>query len=146
MSALRFAFRQLLKSPGFTAVVILTLALGIGANSAIFAVVNAVLLRPAPYKTPERLVWVWENNLSKNIQISPISAGNFSDLREQNRVFENLSAWNALDFNLTGQGEPERVLGARVFWNFFEVLGIRPALGRTFLAEEDRPGAPSVVL
>ena len=81
MNDLRFAFRQLLKNPGFTAAALLTLALGIGANTAIFSVVNAVLLRPLPYKNADRLVWIWENNLSKNIPINPASPGNLADWR-----------------------------------------------------------------
>ena len=146
MNDLRFAFRQLLKNPGFTAVAVLTLALGIGANSAIFSVVNAILLRPLPYKNPDRLVWVWENNLSKNIPINPASPANLMDWRNESRVFESLSAWDGQSFNLTGEGEPERILGAKVFANFSEVLGVQPVLGRTFLIEEDRVGANPVAL
>src|SRR6266487_3060037 len=143
---LRFAFRQLLKNPSFTAVAVFTLALGIGANSAIFSVVNAVLLRPLPYKNPDRLVWVWENNLSKNIPINPASPANLMDWRNESHVFESLSAWDGQSFNLTGAGEPERILGAKVFANFFEVLGVQPVLGRTFIIEEDRAGANPVAL
>jgi len=146
MNDLRFAFRQLLKNPGFTAVAVLTLALGIGANTAIFSVVNAVLLRPLPYPDAGRLVWIWENNLSKNLPINPASPGNFNDWRNQSRVFENLSAWEGENFNLTDHGEPERVLGAKVFSDFFDVLGVRPMLGRSFLPEEDRAGANPVAL
>jgi putative ABC transport system permease protein len=146
MNDLKFALRQLLKNPGFTAVVVLTLALGIGANTAIFSVVNAILLRPFPYKNANRLVWIWENNLAKNIPMNPASPANLTDWRDQNHVFESLSAWDGQDFNLTDGGEPERVLGGRVFANFFEVLGVRPVLGRTFRAEEDRAGGDRVVL
>src|ERR1041385_7059155 len=91
---LRFAFRQLLKNPDVTAVAVLTLALGIGASTAIFSVVNAILLRPLPYKNPDRLVWVWENNLSKNVPISPASPANLMDWRNESQVFESLSAWD----------------------------------------------------
>jgi len=146
MNDLKFAFRQLLKNPGFTAVAVLTLALGIGANTAIFSVVNAVLLRPLPYPDAGRLVWIWENNLPKNLPINPASPGNFNDWRNQSRVFENLSAWEGENFNLTDHGEPERVLGAKVFSDFFDVLGVRPTLGRSFLPEEDRAGANPVAL
>src|SRR6266536_4215208 len=114
MTDLRYAFRQLLENPGFTAVAVFTLALGIGANTAIFSVVNAVLLRPLPYKNPDRLVWIWENNLLKNIPINPVSPGNLNDWRNQSHVFESLSAWEGENFNLTDYGEPERVLGAKV--------------------------------
>jgi putative ABC transport system permease protein len=146
MNDLRFAFRQLLKNPGFTAVAVLTLGLGIGANTAIFSVVNAVLLRPLPYKNPDRLVWIWENNLSKNLPINPASPGNFNDWRHQSRLFDSLSAWEGESFNLTDHGEPESVLGAKVFSDFFEVLAIQPILGRGFLPEDDRAGANPVVL
>jgi predicted permease len=146
MNDLKFAFRQLLKNPGFTAVAVLTLALGIGANTAIFSVVNAVLLRPLPYREGERLVWIWENNLSKNIPINPASPGNLNEWRKQSGVFEGLSAWEGQNFNLTSHGEPERVLGARAFADFFQVLGIRPIVGRTFSPEEDRAGANPVAL
>src|SRR5437762_1018681 len=98
MNDLKFAFRQLLKAPAFTGVAVLTLALGIGANTAIFSIVNAVLLRPAPYKNPDRLVWIWENNLSKNMPINPASPGNFNDWRQQSRSFESLSAWEGENF------------------------------------------------
>src|SRR5215204_4997735 len=101
MNDLRFAFRQLLKNPGFTAVAVLTLALGMGANTAIFSVVNAVLLRPLPGKNPDRLVWIWENNLPKNMPINPASPGNFHDWRNQSQLFEGLSAWEGENFNLT---------------------------------------------
>ena len=146
MNDLRFALRQLGKNPGFTAVAVVTLALGIGANTAIFSAVNAILLRPLPYRDADRLVWVWENNLSKNIPINPASPGNLNDWRNQSRVFESLSAWEGGDFNLTGRGEPERLLGARAFPDFFEVLDVRPVLGRTFGPDDDRPGAEPVAL
>src|SRR5437667_6495719 len=103
---------MLLTNPGFPTVAVLPLALGIGANTAIFSVVNAVLLRPLPYPHADGLVCIWENNLSKNIPINPASPGNFDDWRNQSRFFESLSAWEGENFNLTGQGEPERILGA----------------------------------
>src|SRR6266850_454104 len=146
MNDLKFAFRQLLKNHGFTAVAVLTLAIGIGANTAIFSVINAVLLRPLPYKNPDRLVWIWENNLSKNIPINPASPGNFNDWRKQSQLFERLSAWEGENFNLSDHGEPERVLGSKVFADFFDVLGVQPILGRGFLPEDDRAGANPVVL
>jgi predicted permease len=142
----RYAFRTLRRSPGFTVVVVGTLALGIGATTAIFSVVNAILLQPLPYSNGDRLVWIWENNLSKNIPINPASPGNLNDWRSQSRLFERLSAWEGQSFNLTSRGTPERVLGARVFADFFDVVGIRPALGRTFHPEEDRAGAGAVAL
>jgi putative ABC transport system permease protein len=143
---LKFAFRQLLKAPGFTAVAVLTLALGIGANTAIFSIVNAVLLRPAPYKNPDRLVWIWENNLSKNMPINPASPGNFNNWREQSRSFESLSAWEGENFNLSDEGNPESVLGTKTFANLLQVLGIQPVLGRAFRPDDDQAGATPVAL
>ena len=105
----RYGVRGLIRHPGFTAVAVLTLALGIGANTAIFSVVNAVLLRPLPYKNPDRLVWIWENNLSKNIPINPASPGNFNDWRGRSQLFESLSAWEGENFNLTAEAR-QRVL------------------------------------
>ncbi|PYS82145.1 MAG: ABC transporter permease [Acidobacteria bacterium] len=139
---IRFGFRMLLKKPGFTAVAILALALGVGANTAIFSVVNGVLLRPLPFKEPDRLVRLGE--WSRQVPGMSISYPNFLDWREQNHVFEGLAATQFDNYNLTGSDEPERLQGRNVSWNFFDVLGVRPALGRTFRAEEDHAGAPRV--
>src|SRR5919202_2325488 len=138
----RFGVRMLLKKPVFTAVAILALALGVGANTAIFSVVNGVLLRPLPFKDPDRLVRLGE--WSKEVPGMSISYPNFKDWREQNRVFDGIAATQFDSYNLTGSGEPERLQGRNVSWNFFDVLGVRPALGRAFRAEEDRAGAPRV--
>src|SRR5919205_3976821 len=138
----RFGVRMLLKKPVFTAIAVLALALGAGANTAIFSVVNGVLLRPLPFKDPDRLVRLGE--WSKQVPGMSISYPNFLDWREQNRVFESLAATQFDSYNLTGANEPERLLGRNVSWNFFDVLGVTPALGRGFREEEDHAGAPRV--
>jgi putative ABC transport system permease protein len=137
---------MLLKKPGFTVVAVLALALGIGANTAIFSVVNAVLLRPLPFADPEQLVIVWMDNRQQGVKEDIHSYPNFVDYREQNKVFENLAAYRNASLNLTGTGEPERVLGAASTASFFEVMRVAPAIGRAFSAEEDQPGHDSVML
>ena len=112
MNDLKFAFRQLLNNPGFTAVAVLTIALGIGANTAIFSVVNAVLLRPLPYPESERLVWLSERG--PNFPTMSISYPNFSDWRAQQTVFENIGVYNWGSYNLTGKGQPHRLTGVRI--------------------------------
>jgi putative ABC transport system permease protein len=143
---LRFGARMLLKQPGFTLIAILTLSLGIGANTAIFSIVNAVLLRPFPYQAPERLV-ILQERVAAGGGFSP-SYPNFVDWRAQNTAFEAISAVRGNEsFNFTGAGEPERLQGRLVSAEFFSLLGVKPLLGRDFLAEEDRPGAtPAVIL
>ncbi|HEX5706976.1 MAG TPA: ABC transporter permease [Pyrinomonadaceae bacterium] len=143
---LRYGVRMLAKNPGFTVVAVIALALGIGANSAIFSVVNTVLLRPLPYKDPERLVMVWEDRTKRGYPRDTPAAGNFTEWREQNSVFEGMAAIADLSFNLTGAGEPERLEGRRVSANLFPLLGVEPQLGRAFLPEEDEPGAARVVV
>ena len=142
---LRYGFRMLANSPGFTAVAVLTLALGIGANSAIFTLVNAYLLRPLPVAEPGRLVLVSEIQAAKGF-VGSVSFPTYLDWREQNQVFEELAAVRGEDFNLTGTDEPERLYGARVSAGFFRTLGVRPILGRGFLPEEDKPGGARVVV
>src|ERR1051325_1376848 len=135
---LRYGFRMLLKSPGFTAVTILALALGIGANSAIFSVVNAVLLKPLPFSTAERLVFISE--WSQQVQNMSVSYPNFTDWRDQNRSFEQLAAFRGAGLILTGAGEPKCLDGREASASFFPVLGTNPALGRNFAPAEDQPG------
>ncbi|HEV2835060.1 MAG TPA: ABC transporter permease [Pyrinomonadaceae bacterium] len=140
----RYAFRSLRKHPGFTLVAILTLALGIGANTAIFSVINAVLLRPLPYAEPDRLVVLLETISERPIGVS---YPNFVDWRNQQSVFENVAAVRQREsFNLTGEGESERLQGRLVSANFLSTLGVKPVLGRDFVAEDDRPGAAPVVM
>src|SRR5690349_22961682 len=135
---LRYGFRMLLKSPGSTAVAVIALSLGIGANTAIFSVVNVVLLRPMQYKDPDHLVVVWETQLSKGIQREQVSAADFKDWVEQNRVFDQIAAIRAQPAVLTGGELPERIETAVVSPAAFDLLGVKAVLGRTFLPEEDQ--------
>lgn len=143
---LRYGARILLKNPVFALASILTLSLGIGANSTLFSIVNTVLLRPLAYKEPDRLVSVGEINLKKGEQWILPSPADFLDWRERNRVFEQLAAWRVWLHNLSGSGEPEQLPGVRVSANFFRLLGIEVALGRTFLPEEEQVGRDQVVV
>ncbi|HEX8423880.1 MAG TPA: ABC transporter permease, partial [Pyrinomonadaceae bacterium] len=143
---LRYGLRMMWKNPGFTVVAVIALALGIGANSAIFSVVNTVLLRPLPYKDPERLVMVWEDDTKGGYPRNTPAAANYVDWRDQNGVFEGMAAIADQNFNLTGTGEPEKIEGRRVSANLFPMLGVEPQAGRAFLAEEDQPGRNRVVV
>jgi putative ABC transport system permease protein len=142
---LRYGARMLLKKPGFTLIAVVTLALGIGANTAIFSVVNTVLLRPLPFKEPDRLVMIREMKLPQFPEFS-VSPGNFLDWKRQNTVFERLVSLRASSFNLIGAGDPEQVMGLRVTDGFFAMLGAQPQIGRVFLPEEDQPGRANVAL
>jgi putative ABC transport system permease protein len=145
MNDVRFAIRQLLKNPGFTAVAVLTLALGIGANAAIFSVVSSVLLRPLPYPDSGRLVWLSERG--SDWSGGPIAYPNFRDWREQQTVFEALGLYAFSSFALTGRDEPIQVAASYVSADVFTALRVQPAIGRAFTAAEDKPGgAPVVVL
>lgn len=145
---LRYGTHMLRKNPGFTLVAVLTLALGIGANTAIFSVVHTVLLKALPYPQAGRLVMVYEDVRLPNYQNkkNEPSPGNFSDWMNRNSVFENMAAYRNRSFNLTGQGEPTRVEGELVTSAFFTALRITPAFGRVFVSEEDRPGNSHVVV
>jgi putative ABC transport system permease protein len=143
---LRYGSRMLVKNPGFTAIAVLTLALGIGANSSIFSLINAVLLRPLPFKDPERLVMVWERRASSNDANLPISAHEFVGWREQARSFESLAIVQPSGFNLTGAGDATAISGARVSAELFSVLAVPPVLGRTFLPGEDQAGRNNVAV
>ena len=141
---LKYGLRMLAKNPGFTAIAVLTLALGIGANTAIFSVVNGVLLRPLPYPQPERLVALYSRT-SDSPRWS-ISYPNFLDWVRDNRSFSALASYREDDFNITGTGEPERVPAEMVSASFFPLLGVRPGIGRTFRPEEDQLGGTPVVV
>src|SRR2546427_10835518 len=136
---LRYGIRSLLQQPGFTAIAVVTLTLGIGANTAIFSVVNTLLLRPLPFTDPDRLVQVWEANIKRGRNTMEVSYPNFADWRNQNQVFEQMAAYSDKTFNLTGTAEPEQVQGAIVSPSLFPLLGIKPVLGRVLLPEEDHP-------
>jgi putative ABC transport system permease protein len=142
----RYSLRQLRKSPGFTTIAVLTLALGIGANTAIFSVVNAVLLRPLPYKDSDRLVMVWEQNPHRGWFQNVVSSANFLDWKKQNHVFADMAAFESVPFNLTGDNKPEEVAGERVTTSLFSVLGVQPLRGRLFVPEEEQHGRAAVVV
>jgi putative ABC transport system permease protein len=146
MQDLRYALRTLARNPVFSSVVVLTLALGIGANTTIFTVVNGVLLKPLPYPEPERLLMLWETQLS-NGTLGTVAPANFYDWRSQSHSFEKMAAIDPYpDFILSGAGEPQRLAGAAVSSGFFTMLGVRMALGRDFLAEEDRLGHSQAIV
>src|SRR5712675_2999022 len=141
----RYSVRMLRKSPGFTTVAVLTLALGIGADSAIFSLVNSVLLRPLPYREASRLMWVADDIPAQHASL--VMESDYFAWRRLNHVFEDMAAYEPGEtFTLTGAGEPEHIQAGRATYNYLDVLGVAPQLGRSFLPEEDRPGAPRVVL
>lgn len=146
MNDLRFALRMLAKKPAFTLMVLLTLALGIGANTAIFSVVNAVLLDPLPYKNSDRLVVLWARHAQMEDDRVQISYPDFSDMREQSGVFENAAAILRDQWTLSGDGDPIRVDGLRVSTSFFRLLGVEAEVGRTFLPEEDQEGRDQIAI
>jgi putative ABC transport system permease protein len=145
MQRLRYAVRLLSRTPGFTVVAVITLALGIGVNSAIFSVIDAVLLRPLPYPHPERLVAFFEHNVNDSDDRGGVSPANVPDYN-QNHVFTGIAHWGTPGMNLTGAGTPERIFGIQAGYNFLDILGVRPAMGRGFLPEEDRYGAHHVIV
>ncbi len=138
-----FGLRQLVKRPALPLMIVTLLAVGLGANTAIFSVVKAVLLEPLPYESPDRLVMIWA---TKKAQTAPVSYPNFKDWRNQNQSFEDIGVFDYTAFNLSGAGAPERLAGTMVSAGLFEILGVQPELGRTLHPEEDMPGAPPVVL
>src|SRR5215212_10333547 len=140
---LRYGFRMLLKRPGFTVVAVVTLALGIGANTAIFSVVNAILLNPLPFPSPERLVALGQTSPEGRAALSNFSFRNYADLREQSKTFERLAAYYNGNLTLTGQGEAARLRVTVATSDLFPLLGASPAFGRVFLPEEDNPGGGS---
>ncbi len=144
MSDLKFAFRQLLKNPGFTAVAVLTLALGIGANTAIFSLIHSVLIEPLPYPEPERLVDVWETVPGGGR--NSVSGGVFKDWREQGSTFSHVALFKGVQLNLTGSGTPEHVAGLWVSSEYLQVLGVQPLLGRGFAPGEDARGGNNGVV
>jgi putative ABC transport system permease protein len=142
----RFGARMLWKRPGFTAVAVLTLALGIGANTAIFSLVNAVLLKPLPFPEPERLVMLWEDAARIGFPQNTPAPANYVDWKTQTRSFEGMTAVSWVSLNLTGYGEPQKLNGNAVGAELFPLLGVRPALGRGFTPDEEKPGSDKVVV
>jgi putative ABC transport system permease protein len=143
---LSYGLRTLIKKPAFTIVAVLALALGIGANTAIFSVVNTVLLKPLPYKDADRLVMVWEERTKLGFPTDTPAPANFIDWKRENQVFEDMAAIAGRTFNITGTGEPEKVEGQRVSASLFPLLGVEPHLGRWFTPDEDRPGNNRVAI
>jgi putative ABC transport system permease protein len=145
---LRYGARMFLKNPGFTLVAIVTLALGIGANTTIFSVINSLLLKPIPFPEADRLVLVWQSQVNDPKNRNIVSAPNYLDWRRQNDVFAEMAIFDSAGkgYDLSGESEPERVSGVRVSAGFFDVLGAKPRLGRTFLLEEEQPGKHQVVV
>jgi putative ABC transport system permease protein len=144
---IRYGLRSLLKRPGFTAIALIALALGIGANTAIFSLVNAVVLQPLPFPEPDRLVWAW-GNIRNGINRASVSPLDFLDFRSQNKTFEQFAASSTLPVpvTLTGSGEPERLTASGVTGNYFDAFGIAPVLGRGFSLENEKPGQDQVTV
>lgn len=144
----RYALRSLLRAPGFTAIAVLMLALGIGANTAIFSIVNAVVLKPLAYQDSERLVYIQETveNFKELYPEVPVNARHFDEWRRKSSTFEDIALLQAQEVNLTGAGTPERLRAARVSASLLSILRVQPRLGRAFLEEEDQPGRADVVL
>ena len=144
MNDVRYGLRMLANSPGFSVITALILAVGLGANTAVFSVVNAVVLGPLPYKDAARVVAVWDRDPHGGR--NGYSAASLLERRDENRVFDGFAGWANAAFNLSGRDIPERVDGMLVSWDFFETLGMLPLLGRTFSPDDDRPGAPKVAV
>ena len=142
----RYGWRMLLKKPGFTIVAALALALGIGANSAIFSIINAIVLKPLPFDDLDRIVAVWEKAPGPGAERNSASVANYLDWREQSNSFENLAIYMYWSANLSGIDTPERVRGYQVSPNLLDALGVKVALGRNFLPDEDQPGKDNVVI
>ncbi len=144
---LRYGARMLLKNPGFALIAVLTLALGIGANTAIFSVINGVILSSLPYPNPEQLAMVWCDNKRQGIPDDITSYPNFVDWRDRNKTFQGMAGMTSDAYNLTGTGaEPEEIRAATVSINFFQLIGVNPMLGRGFTVEEETPGRDRVVV
>jgi putative ABC transport system permease protein len=144
---LKYGFKMLVKSPGFAAIAVLTLALGIGANTAIFSYVDAWLIKPLPFRQADRLMVLLSHDTKKGWTSNSVtSTADFLDYQNQNASFEQLAAWTQWAFNLTGDGPPDRVLGGLVSWNFFQTLGVQPLLGRSFLEQESQTSSSHVAI
>ncbi len=146
---IQYALRACAKNPVFTLICVITIALGIGPNSAIFSIINAVLLRPLPYRDPDRIVMLWESIRSRGFNQIPVSAADLADWKRDSRSFEDMAPAFAIPeygLNVTAGGDPERAQAGQAAANFFSVLGVKPLIGRSFLPEEDRPGGDPAVL
>src|SRR5438045_7898858 len=145
MSDLKFALRQLRKSPGFTLIAVVTLALGIGLNTAIFSLINDLFLRGLPFKEPQRLVHMYSNARERNLLELAISVPRFEHYRDSQTIFDGFGGENAVPFTLTGLGDPVQLFGGKVTSNFFDVLGVKPIRGRNFLPEEEETADVAMV-
>lgn len=145
-SDIRYAIRSLIKRPGFTLVAVITLALGIGANSVIFSAINALLLKPLPIPEQQRVVALWDRNISRGVERNEVSMANFLDWKAQSQSFEHLGIYRWWSANLTGLETPERLQGFLVSAGFFDTLGVKPILGRTLVEDENQPGKDAVVV
>src|SRR5437867_11809308 len=145
MNDLKFAFRQLCKSPGFTLVAVLTLALGIGLNTAIFSLINDLFLRGLPFKEPSRVVHLYGGDKARDLTDIGVSAPRFMHYREGQTLFDGLAAENFFAFTLTGLGDPVEIFGGRLTSNYFDVLGVRPIRRRNILPEEEADAPVAVV-
>jgi putative ABC transport system permease protein len=143
---IRYAFRNLLRRPGFTLIAVLTLALGIGANTAIFSAINALLLKPLPFPELDRVVAIWDKLPSRGVLHNEVAAGNFFDWQSQNQSFEQLALYRWWNANLTGIDTPERIQGFLVTANYLDALGMKPIMGRNFSPEENQPGKDAVAI
>ena len=143
---IRYAFRAMQRNPGFALVAILTLAIGIGANVAIFSVVNGVLLEPVPFPHPDRLVLIWETDMNRNVLRGRVSAAELLDWRDTSHSFDQLAGWSWVFYTITGGRQPERVWGCQVTANFFRLLGVAPVLGRDFQTDDEQPGHEQVAI
>src|SRR5262249_8320149 len=143
---IRFALRAMARKPGFTAIAVIIMALGIGANTAIFSLVRAVLLGALPFANPDRLVMVWEDASFVGFPKNTPAPANYADWKARNEVFEDMAAIDTRSYNLTGDGEPEKVDVFGVTGNFFPLLGTEPALGRTIAPDDERPEAGPVAV
>ncbi len=146
MKEFRYAFRQLLRQPGFTILAVVALALGIGANTVLFSAINTLFLRPLSYPNPEQLVRIWGSFPERGLDRANVSWPRFTAWRDQQQSFTEFSAQSFTGFTMTGRGDPENVNGVRVTENFFRALGVQPLFGRVFTPEEDRPGGANVAV
>src|SRR5262245_59184786 len=135
---LRFGFRTLLKQPGFTVLMILTLGLGIGATTTIFSVVNSVLLQPLPFKEPERLVMIWRNNLHHQPNKILVTAPDYKDFKAQSSSIDDIAIFSNVYYTMTGLGEPEQLHAVLVTPSYFSLFGVQPVIGRAFTPEDVR--------
>ena len=145
-SDIRYALRNLLRRPAFTLIAVVTLALGIGANTAIFSAINALLLKPLPFPELDRVVAIWDKMPSRGVLHNEVTMANYLDWQAQNQSFEQLALYRWWSANLTGVDPPERIQGFLVTANFFDAIGVKPIMGRNFLHEENQPGKDAVAI